>query len=159
MTSFRHSGYASVYIQSCWRIFALLVYVVPAVPRCVPCSKYSHWPGADFSSSGSHLNSCQRGLSRKLETTYTLEAIISSTRVSSPSATRMTSSISPAPILFSISSILENLSASYRVERCCSVLIRVQRRLLLQVTRPGWLRNLTSLHLCLSRHALLVCRF
>lgn len=41
------------------------------------------------------------------EPAYALEAIISSTKVNSPSATIMTSSIRPAPILFSISLILK----------------------------------------------------
>jgi hypothetical protein len=70
-------------------------------------SKYDHWPSGAASSSGSQLGILVSfTVIFWLETTYTLLLTISSTRLCSPSATWMTSSIKPAPSLLSRSEIL-----------------------------------------------------
>ena len=80
----------------------------------MPLSKYVHWPSLGFSIRGSQLQS-QEGLVACVvvvlvvvwvggvgrweeDRTYGFDLAISSTRVSSPSATWITSSIRPAPI-------------------------------------------------------------
>lgn len=73
--------------------------------------KYVHCPSTGFSSKSSHLYPCiSKGSKKSSSATYTFDLRITSTSFNSPSATWITSSISPAPILFSISSILFYLS-------------------------------------------------
>jgi hypothetical protein len=79
--------------------------------------KYVHWPSAGFSSRSSQLcDKCQRSSSLAANdeiVTYTFDCNILSTSFSSPSATCITSSINPAPILVSKSEILRTSQLHY----------------------------------------------
>ena len=79
--------------------------------------KYTHCPSGALSSSSSHLYHVSASLGNTVYTrqphrqgreTYTLDSAITSTSLSSPSATCITSSINPLPSWFSRSAILES---------------------------------------------------